>query len=249
MKKLLVFVFIGFIAQLIDGSLGMAYGVTATLSLLSTGVTPLAASAAVHAAEVITTGVSGLAHHFMRNIDRSLFLRLAIPGVFGGVAGALLLAQIPPQAARIVVPAYLALMGIRILSRVRAAQVTNPNSGRLTPLALAGGFLDAIGGGGWGPIVVSTLIARGGAPRYVIGTVNAAEFLVSLAITIAFFGALGSQFTPITLGLIIGGVVAAPLAALAVQRIPRTLAMILVGITVLLLALWNLVTAIMAYVE
>jgi uncharacterized membrane protein YfcA len=185
----------------------------------------------------------------MRNIDRNLFLRLAIPGIIGGAAGALLLAYIPTEAARIIVPAYLALMGIRILSRVRTAAPADPKSGRLTPLALAGGFLDAVGGGGWGPIVTSTLIARGGAPRYVIGTVNAAEFLVSLAITIVFFGALGFRFTLITLGLIIGGVIAAPIAALAVQRVSRTLAMILVGITVLLLALWNFINAIAPYIE
>lgn len=246
MPKLLLFALIGFAAQMVDGSLGMAYGVTATLALVSTGITPLAASAAVHAAEVFTTGASGLAHGLLRNIDRKLFFRLVVPGIIGGVAGALLLANIPTDIARILVPAYLALMGLRILTRIRAHPAPDAHDKPVVPLALAGGFLDASGGGGWGPIVASTLMARGVIPRHAIGTVNATEFFVSLAITVTFFSSIGLQFTVITLGLMLGGLVAAPIAALAVRHVPRGLALGLVGVTVLLLSGWNLFIAVRA---
>jgi hypothetical protein len=222
---------VGFAAQLVDGSLGMAFGVITSTALIMMGVPPAAASASIHTVEVATTFVSGSSHALARNIDWRLFRGIAIPGVVGAVAGAYFLSNISTEIARPLILGYLGFLGSWIFWRgFRHRHVTRPPR-IVAPLGLAGGFLDASGGGGWGPIVTSNLIVQGGTPRHVIGTVNSAEFLVTLSAAITFIITLGPEaFTLATLGLLAGGILAAPLGALLARRIPADTLMQLVGI-------------------
>ena len=224
---ILPFILIGFAAQMIDGALGMAFGViTQTLLVGVLGVPPAAASASVHLVEVFTTGASGASHIWHRNIDWSLFWRLVPFGVGGGVAGAYLLSNIDASAARPFVMLYLVAVGAYLLWRaIRMAQPRFEDPRFTRPLAAAGGFLDAAGGGGWGPVVTSNLLVQGGDPRKVIGTVNTAEFLLALSVSIAFIATLGlAAFTVVTVCLIVGGVIAAPFGAILAKRVqPRFL--------------------------
>lgn len=221
------FIAIGMAAQMIDGALGMAFGViTQTLLVSALGVPPATASASVHLVELFTTGASGASHIWHRNVDWGLFRRLVPFGILGGVAGAYLLSSIDASAARPFVMIYLTSIGFYLLwkaIRLPKPRFEDPRYTR--PLAVAGGFLDAAGGGGWGPVVTSNLLIQGGDPRKIIGTVNSAEFLLTLSISIAFIATLGfAAFTLITVGLIIGGVVAAPFGAILASRVqPRTL--------------------------
>jgi uncharacterized membrane protein YfcA len=183
-----VFLFVGFTAQLIDGALGMGYGVISSVVLLATGVPPAHTSAAVHSAKLFTTAASGASHLFHGNVDRRLFWLLSIAGGIGGIAGALILTQVPGKAIRPYVFGYLLIMGLLILWRcLREGKVRHVLPGRfVAPLGGMGGFLDAIGGGGWGPVVTSSLIGAGAQPRKVVGTVNAAEFVVTCVVVAAF---------------------------------------------------------------
>lgn len=221
------FIAIGMAAQMIDGALGMAFGViTQTLLVSALGVPPAAASASVHLVELFTTGASGASHIWHRNVDWGLFKRLVPFGVIGGVAGAYVLSSIDASAAKPFVMIYLTGIGFYLLWRaIRHSQPHFADPRYTRPLALAGGFLDAAGGGGWGPVVTSNLLVQGGDPRKVIGTVNSAEFLLTLSISITFIATLGfAAFTFITVGLIIGGVIAAPFGAVLASRVqPRTL--------------------------
>lgn len=230
---------IGFLAQIVDGALGMAYGVLSTSFLLGTGIAPAAASAAVHTAEVVTTGLSGLSHAYFKNIDRRLFVRLAVAGVIGGAMGAFLLSTVPANAVRPVIAVYLGIMGVLILRRaIRWGTMSAPKNTPIAPLGFIGGLLDALGGG-WGPIVVSTLVGRGGAPRYSIGTVAATEFFVTLATSLTFIITLGITHWTIVLGLLVGGAVAAPMAGWLGKHIPARPFTFAVGIAIVLLAGWN----------
>lgn len=221
------FIAIGMAAQMIDGALGMAFGViTQTLLVSAMGVPPASASASVHLVELFTTGASGTSHIVHRNVDWGLFRRLVPFGVLGGVTGAYVLSNIDASAARPWVMLYLIGIGFYLLWKaIRMAKPRFEDPRYTRPLAMVGGFLDAAGGGGWGPVVTSNLLIQGGDPRKVIGTVNAAEFLLTLSISIAFIASLGlAAFTLVTAGLIIGGVVAAPLGAILASRVrPRTL--------------------------
>lgn len=221
------FIAIGFAAQMIDGALGMAFGViTQTLLVSALGVPPATASASVHLVEMFTTGASGASHIWHRNVDWGLFRRLVPFGVLGGVAGAYLLSSIDASAARPFVMLYLAAIGFYLLWKaIRLARPRFEDPRYTRPLAAVGGFLDAAGGGGWGPVVTSNLLIQGGDPRKIIGTVNSAEFLLTLSISIAFIATLGfAAFSLITVGLIIGGVVAAPFGAVLASRVkPRVL--------------------------
>ncbi len=231
---------IGFLAQLVDGALGMAYGVLSTSFLLGAGIPPAAASAAVHASEVVTTGLSGLSHAYFKNIDRRLFLRLACAGVVGGATGAVLLSSVPSSAVRPFIAAYLGLMGVVILRRAILWRVrSDPKDMPVAPLGFVGGLLDALGGG-WGPIVVSTLVGRGVTPRYSIGTVNAAEFFVTLATSLTFVATIGFQHWEIVVGLLAGGAVAAPFAGFLGKHIPARPFTYAVAIAIILLSGWNL---------
>lgn len=225
---ILPFIAVGFVAQIVDGALGMAFGVlTQTMLVAVLGVPPATASASVHLVEVFTTGASGASHIFHRNVDWKLFWRLVPTGVLGGVAGAYLLSSIDASAAKPFVMAYLTLIGFYLLYKaVRHNPKPHLEDPKATaPLALAGGFLDAAGGGGWGPVVTSNLLVQGSDPRKTVGTVNSAEFLLTLSISITFLATLGlSAFTHAVIGLIIGGVAAAPFGAILAKRMrPRVL--------------------------
>jgi hypothetical protein len=240
MDELLLFAAVGFAAQLVDGALGMAYGITATTVLLSMGVAPAVASASVHAAEVFTTGVSGAAHWRFGNIDRDLFWQLALPGMIGGATGALLLATLPGEQIRPLVSLYLIIMGVVILRRaLRTSAEADRARMPASLLGLVGGFLDAGGGGGWGPMVASTLLSNGATPRYAIGTVSAAEFFVTSVVSATFVMTVGLELWPIIAGLILGGALAAPFAAYATQKLPDRPLMILVAMVVILLGARN----------
>ena len=233
---------IGFFAQLVDGALGMAFGLISTTALLSLGIPPAQASAAVHTAEVATTGASGLAHLYHRNISRRLFLTLGAAGVLGGVLGAFVLSNIDGRAIRPFVSAYLLVIGMLILMKAMRLAPSNEDArvGYAAPLGLVGGFLDAVGGGGWGPLVTSTLIGSGHAPRKVIGSVNAAEFFVTVAVATTFFIELGMAHVEHIAALIIGGLLAAPLGGYVVRHMRPHALMAVVGMLVSALALFQL---------
>lgn len=240
LENFFVFVAIGFAAQLIDGALGMAYGVSSTTFLLSLGVPPATASASVHAAEVVTTGVSGLSHWRLGNVDKTLLKRLLIPGVIGGGVGAYLLTAVPGDIIKPFISAYLLAMGLLIIFKAFRPIVNSTVGREVIPLGLIGGFFDAIGGGGWGPMVTTTLVARGTPPRFTIGTVNLAEFFVTLCESIVFILTIGLTHWQVILGLIVGGAAAAPLAAYATKHLPTKPLMILVGVLIIALSLRTL---------
>lgn len=244
MDNLLLFAVIGFFAQMIDGSLGMGYKVSTTTFLLSLGLAPAIASASVHTAGIFASAASGLSHYKFGNLDRTLMFRLAVPGVLGGVVGAALLSHLPTDMIRPLVAVYLLLMGLRIILKALRYDAELRAGVRVAALGLAGGFFDAIGGGGWGPIVTSTLIGDGHEPRFVIGSVNIAEFFVTLGAAITFLLTIHDGMAwEVIAGLIVGGVLAAPLAAHASQRLPARRLMLLVGLLVSFLSLRTLLTA------
>lgn len=239
-----VFVAIGFFAQLIDGALGMAYGVISNTLLLALGLPPAVASASVHAAEIVTTGVSGISHHAFGNVDRYLLKRLAVPGVIGAAIGAYALVSAPGDTIKPFIALYLVGMGLLILWKTwSGAPATRRVTTHLQSLGLLGGFCDAIGGGGWGPVVTSTLVARGQHPRTTIGSVNLAEFFVTISASIVFVLTIGLSNWPTIVALIIGGVLAAPLAAHATRLIPTRGLMALVGVLIVLTSLRTIVLA------
>lgn len=226
------FVAIGFGAQLVDGALGMAYGVVASTLLLGHGVPPVAVSATVHAAECFTTGTSAVSHHAFGNIDRKLFRRLLLPGMCGAAVGAYLLAKADGARLKPWIAGYLLLMGLLILRKAWRAAAPTPVATHVAPLGFFGALLDAIGGGGWGPIVTSHLLARGNPLRMTVGSVNAVEFFVTLTASLVFVLSIGLGYWPIILGLALGGVVAAPLGAWLVSRVPQQPMLLLVGVLV-----------------
>jgi uncharacterized membrane protein YfcA len=224
------FIAVGFVAQLIDGALGMAFGVISTTLLVSLGVPPAAASAGVHAAETFTTAASGASHILHRNVNWRLFLRLAIPGVIGGVLGAYVLTQVSAEAARPFVLAYLAGIGAYLVWRGIYYPPTHKPPKIVEPLGLVGGFLDAAGGGGWGPVVTGNLLVQGAEPRRTIGTVNTTEFIVTATISATFIATLGwAMFTVATVGLLVGGVLAAPFGAMVAKRARPRVLLVFVG--------------------
>ena len=246
--EILFYIALGFAAQLVDGALGMAYGLIATSVLLASGTPPALASASVHAAEIVTTGLAGASHVWNRNIDWKLFRRLAPAGVAGGVIGAYLLVGLPENWVKVFITVYLIGIAIMIAYRIfknekkkkRAAE--RERTLPTIPLGAAGGFLDAIGGGGWGPLVTSTLIARGDQPRQSIGSVTLSEFFLTLSISLTFLAALDfSKYWLVVLGLVIGGALGAPLAGILSRVLPPRVLMIMVAIVVTALGIHNLV--------
>lgn len=240
-EDILLYALVGFVAQLVDGAIGMAFGVISTSVLLALGVPPAIASAGVHAAEVVTTAISGASHWLHGNVDKRLFLRLAAAGVIGGVTGAYILTQLPGKIAQPAVAIYLCAMAALIVYKAFVRRPAVAVTRGVAPLGVAGGFLDAIGGGGWGPIVVSNLVARGNSPRYTIGSVNLAEFFVTLAISIAFFFTIAPTYFVTAAGLILGGALAAPLAGWMTKRLPSRALMLMVGLVVLSLGTLGIV--------
>ena len=243
---LLPFILIGFAAQLIDGALGMAYGVISSTLLVSMGVPPAMASAGVHTVETATTGISAISHVAHRNVNWKLFFRIVIPGVVGGVLGAYVLTNIDAEVARPVVLIYLTSIGLYLFWRGWTHKHVEREPKIVEPLGLVGGFLDAAGGGGWGPIVTSNLLVQGNNPRQTIGTVNTAEFFLTVVISATFIVALGWEaVTTATLGLLIGGVVAAPLGAWVAKRMEADRILVLVGAVLTVTSgfgLWKLLT-------
>jgi len=244
-STLLIFIAGGFIAQMVDGSLGMAYGLTATTFLLSFGVTPASASASVHASEIFTTGASGLSHLKFKNVNTKLFKNLLIPGIIGAIVGAYILSSAENYSGYIkpIVSVYTLILGITIIIKAIRKLNEKKKIKRIGILAFFGAFLDSIGGGGWGPIVSSTLIARGRNVRYTIGSVNLAEFFITLASSVTFFTIIGLQHWSIIIGLIIGGTIAAPIAAYFTSKIPVRAGLITVGIVVIIVSLRNILTS------
>ncbi|UPG85358.1 sulfite exporter TauE/SafE family protein [Luteibacter aegosomatis] len=240
-SQFLTFAGVGLLAQLVDGALGMAYGLVSNAVLLALGLPPAVASATVHTAEVFTTGVSGGAHAFFGNVDWKAFRRLAIPGVIGGVIGAWFLASVPGDAIKPFVYVYLLILGIVVLVRAAGRVVSHHRVRHKGVVGFFAGLLDAIGGGGWGPIATSTLLARGGAVRQTIGTVNAAEFVVTLAVSATLVAHLGVSHWPIVLGLLTGGVIAAPAAAWLVKHLPPRYVMTAVGCLIVGISLYQLI--------
>lgn len=246
-ELLLPFILIGFVAQMIDGALGMAFGVISNTLLITMGVSPAAASAGVHTIKNFTGFVSGLAHVLHGNVDWQLFRRILVPGVIGGLAGAYALVHIDAAVAKPVVLAYLTAVGVYLLIRgVHSAPLARKPT-IVAPVGFAGGFLDAAGGGGWGPVVTSNLLIQGADPRLVVGTVNTAEFFLSLTISATFLATIGfAAFTQMTLGLLIGGVAAAPFGAMVAKRVRARTLLVMVGIVLTATSafgLWKAVAA------
>ncbi|MBX9617258.1 MAG: sulfite exporter TauE/SafE family protein [Caulobacteraceae bacterium] len=247
METFLLFVLVGFLAQSVDGALGMAYGVVSTTVLLALGVPPAAASASVHTAEIFTTAASGASHAYHRNITWSLWLPLVIAGMIGGVIGAYVLSGIDGASIKPFILAYLAILGIWIVLRgLKDIKPKHIRSFWGAPLGLIGGFMDAIGGGGWGPTATTALVGAGKDPRKAIGTVNSAEFFVTAAISATFVwalvtghwqdaGAIGDHALAVG-GLILGGLVAAPFAGWIAKRVPSRVLTFMVGGLIILLA-------------
>ena len=235
-----IFTLIGFVAQMIDGAIGMTYGVFSNSFLLSMGVPPALASASIHTAEVFTTLASGVSHLKLGNVDKKIFRNLIIPGVIGGCLGAYVLSSAPVSYMKIIVNIYLLIIGAVItIKAIRFTFSGKPSFKGIGLLGGLGGFLDAVGGGGWGPIVTSTLIARNHNPKLVIGSVNIAEFFVTIIESVTFFMALGMVDWKIILGLVLGGLIAAPFAAYVCKKLPSRLLMALVGILLMFLTLRN----------
>lgn len=231
---MMTFVFLGFCAQLIDGCLGMAYGVFLTTFLMANGVPLVNASSSIHFSEVFTSLVSGISHWKFKNIDWLLFKKLVISGIVGGVLGAYVLTSVNGEKLKPFVSVYLLFLGIRILLKVRKKVMFKNTKKHLISLGAVGGFLDAVGGGGWGPIVSSSLIAKGNVPHKVIGSVNSAEFFVTLAQSAAFVGLIGLGNWRIVLGLVIGGMAAAPLSAYLCHKINQKFLMVFVALLIIL---------------
>jgi uncharacterized protein len=241
------FIAIGFVAQMVDGALGMAFGVICSTLLVSVmGVPPARASASVHLVETFTTGASGISHVLHKNVDWRLFARIAVPGVIGGVLGAYVLANIHAEVARPLVMFYLTCLGFYLLykaltypslPKARDAKVT-------VPLGLVGGFLDASGGGGWGPVVTSNLLLQGTDPRKTIGTVNTAEFFVTFTVSLTFILTIGLEaFTLVTGGLLAGGLLAAPFAGYVAKRVPAKGLLLMVSMVLTATSLFSLYKA------
>ena len=228
---MLPFILVGFGAQMVDGALGMAFGViNNTLLVVFLGVPPALASASVHAVETFTTAASGISHVVHRNVDWRLFRRLVIPGMIGGMLGAYVLSNVDATVARPFVMTYLAAIGLYLLYRAWRGAVEPRQPRIIEPLGLAGGFLDAAGGGGWGPVVTSNLLVQGATQRTTIGTVNTSEFFLTATISATFIATIGwKAFTLQTLGLLIGGLLAAPFGAVIAKRVPARPLMGLVG--------------------
>ncbi|WP_312421731.1 TSUP family transporter [Epilithonimonas sp.] len=238
---------VGFVAQLIDGALGMGYGVTCTAALLYIGIPLPAISSSIHTAEMFSSGASGFSHYKFGNINKKLFKNILIPGVIGAVLGALLLAYFGEKYAGIIKPilaTYTFILGIRILFNAFKKNKKRKKTKRVGWLAGAGGFLDSFGGGGWGPLVTSTLISKGKTPRYIIGTVSLTEFFVTFASALTFFSVIGISHWQLIAALILGGVLAAPIAAKLAGKLPLKVMFIGVGSMVIIWSLNVLLKAI-----
>jgi len=239
-----LFFAVGFVAQLVDGALGMAYGVLTNTALLAIGLPPAHASALVHTAEIFTTSASAASHIYHRNVDWRMVARLGVTGVLGAILGAWILSNVDVTAARRFVYGYLLIMGVYILWKsMRIALAPRKPSGWTAPLGFVAGFLDASGGGGWGPMMTSTLVGSGHAPRYAVGSVNTTEFFVTVAAATTFFTELGSSSLEHLIPLVLGAVLAAPFGGWVVKRVPARGLMTAVGVLIVILSIVQLIRA------
>ncbi len=235
------FVIVGFLSQLIDGALGMGYGVSSNSFLLGLGLSPVVSSASVHMTEVFTTAISGTFHLRFGNVRKDLFLKLFIPGMLGGGLGAYILSSIDGHALKPFISVYLLVMGVVILRKALNNNVKEKHvTTWVSPLGLVGGFLDALGGGGWGTIVTTTLVVRGNNPRASIGSVNMSKFFVALAESVVFVLTIGLTSWKVIAGMMIGGVIAAPIAAYLTNKLPTRALMALVGMLICYLSIRGL---------
>jgi uncharacterized protein len=247
----ILFLIVGFLAQIVDGALGMAYGVVSSSVLLAFGVPPAAASASVHAAELFTTAASAGSHVWHKNVNWRLFRMLAPVGIAGGVLGTYVITSVDGAVLKPYVAGYLGIMGVYILYRAfrSLTPIDTHKYALVAPLGAIGGFMDAVGGGGWGPVVTTGLVGSGGAPREMIGTVNTVEFFLTASVSAAFLTALLTghwaeaeglaTYAWAVAGLVVGGVAAAPLAGYAVTIIPQKYLMVAVGVLISLLAVYQ----------
>jgi len=239
-----LFFAIGFVAQLVDGALGMAYGVLTSAALLAVGLTPAHASALVHTAEIFTTSASAASHIYHRNVDWRMVARLGVTGVLGAILGAWVLSNVEVTAARRFVYAYLLIMGFYILWKsMRIAAVPRTPAVWTVLLGFGAGFLDASGGGGWGPMTTSTLVGSGHAPRYSVGSVNTAEFFVTVSAATTFFTEIGVAPLEHFIPLVLGGILAAPFGGWVIKRVPTRALMTAVGILIVTLSIVQLFRA------
>jgi uncharacterized protein len=238
--ELVLLILVGFFAQLVDGALGMAFGLIATTAMLALGMPPAQASALVHTAEIFTTGASGAWHVFHQNVDWPLTIRLGIAGVAGAVLGAWILSNIDASFMRPFVSIYLLLIGLYILLRATLLSGRPPRNVWPAPLGFVAGFLDASGGGGWGPVATSWLVGAGLSPRQAIGSVNTAEFFVTVAAATTFLVELGASSVQQLVPLVLGGLFAAPFGGWVAKRLPARGLMFAVGVLIVVLALWQL---------
>lgn len=245
-KQILWFILAGFIAQLIDGALGIAYGVSCSTLLMNFGVPPKISTAAVHTAEIFTTGASGLSHLCMNNVDVKLLIRLVIPGIIGSILGAYLIANIfNGEKIKPYISAYLFILGLIILYKSFHYQSKKKvKLKNIEILAIFGGFFDAIGGGGWGPIVTSNIIKQGKSPQKTIGTVNTTEFFISFTSTGIFLFFIGINLWKIIVGLAIGGTLAAPIGAYIIRFITPKFLMFIISITIIIVQGYNIIKTI-----
>lgn len=247
-QQFLFFMLAGFLAQLVDGLLGMGYGVTSATCLITAGVNPVSVSAAIHTSEIFSAGVSGYSHYRFGNVNKKLFKHLVIPGVIGAILGAAMLVLLGETAGDWLMPIialYAMFLGFKIFSRAFQNGTPNKKIKRVGWLAWCGGFLDSFGGGGWGPIVTSTLISKGKSPRYTIGTVSLTEFFITMASAATFFFTAGIGHWPVVIGLLLGGVLAAPISARLAGKLPAKTMMIGVGIIVMI---WSIRLIIKSFV-
>lgn len=235
---------VGLLAQTVDGALGMAYGITSTTFLLATGASPAVASASVHIAEVFTTGVSGISHVRLGNVNKNLFLRLLIPGMLGATLGAVVVSKLDGDVIKPFVAAYLFLMGLYIISKIfKTIKTRREEPKHVAKLGLFGGFVDAVGGGGWGPVVTTTLVGTGQDPRTTIGSVNLAEFFLTFVSAMVFATLVEEGPWPTVAGLVVGGLFAAPFAAMLTRRLNTKTLLLLVGTVISLTSAYNLYKA------
>jgi uncharacterized membrane protein YfcA len=241
-NQFLLFVLIGFAAQLVDGALGMAYGLISSSFLLASGLPPATTAATVMFSGAFTSGTSAISHHRFGNIHSPLFKQLVIPGVLGAAVGAYLVTQLNGDVIRPYITAYLISMGLYVV--IKSFREINPIHvhKRVGPLGFIGALITAMAGGGWGPIVTSTLLARGNHTRYTIGTVNTVEFFVTLTASVVFFTTIGMSHWKFVLALALGGVAAAPIAAFVAKKVPHRPMMFVVGLLIVVVSarsLWS----------
>ncbi len=245
MQEVLPFIGVGFAAQLVDGALGMAFGVIANTLLLAIGLTPAAASANVHVIKVFTGAMSGISHIAHRNVDWKLCGRLSVAGVLGGLAGVQVITLFDQHRfTKPLILAYLSTIGLYILWRGIRQGHREGHVKVVEPVGFAGGFCDATGGGGWGPVVTSNLLLQGSNPRMTVGTVNTAEFFLAVAVSAGFIFHLGlDDFSVAVVGLLIGGLIAAPMGAWLTKHIPARPLMIMVGLVLTATSLFGVAKA------